>query len=464
MSIPGNYFKLFLLIIFTSLRFAAQAQQVDLTHILQEATEKYPGIKAREADVKSAEREKSAVANAYIPRLTGQHQYTFGTGNNVEGAFYPNGVTISPSGGIRTESVDEGAFGSFTSALLEWDVYNFGKQSANNHAAQATVRMSETALENEIFQHQVKTADAYLLLLIAEKLTRIQHRNEERAASFSEAVDANVKSGLRPGVDSSLAHAEYAKAKILLLESQRHENSSRYRLMELLGRDATTEAISIDSMLFFNQLPSREESDEISLNENPLLKLQLSKIAASQQQGIAMKRSFYPAITLVAAAWARGSGVSNTDQSYHTDFSSGVDYQVHNYLLGVALKWTPTDFFASNNRFKKYESIVQQQTEQYNEQQLSLKRQLKEAEMQYEVLLEQARTAPLQLTAAQQAYKQASARYKNGLTDLPTMLESVVALNRAEADMAITYSNVWRSVLMIAAAQGDLSYFIDANK
>nr|WKN39523.1 TolC family protein [Tunicatimonas sp. TK19036] len=460
MSKAVSYLKLLLLLLCISKTIFTQAQQLDMAVVLQEATEKYPSIKAQQAAVESSGREKRAVSNAYLPRLSMQHQYTFSTSNNVEGAFYPNGITISPSGGIRTENVDEGAFGSFTSALLEWDVYSFGKLSANTSAARAEVAVSKNALDNEIFQHQIHTADAYLQLLIAEKLTQIQQRNLERATSFSEAVDANVRSGLRPGVDSSLAHAEYVKARMLLLESERHENARRYQLMELLGRDAQMESVTIDSMYFFHELPDVAETDEPSLNENPLLQLQLAKIAASQQRGIAMKRSFYPAITLVGAAWARGSGISNTDQEYHTDFSHGVDYQVHNYLIGAAIRWTPTDLAASRNRFKKYEHLVQQQTEQYNEQQLRLKRQLRESEMQYEVMLEQANTAPVQLAASQQAYLQANARYKNGLTDLPTMLQSVVALNRAEADVAIAYSNVWRSLLMLAAAKGDLSDFI----
>lgn len=82
--------------------------------------------------------------------------------------------------------------------------------------------------------------------------------------------------------------------------------------------------------------------------------------------------------------------------------------------------------------------------------------------MQYDVARAQAHTAPVQLAAARQAYSQAGARYRSGLTDLPTLLQSMVTLNRAEADVAIAYSNVWRSLLMMAAVQGDLSLFLNA--
>ena len=82
--------------------------------------------------------------------------------------------------------------------------------------------------------------------------------------------------------------------------------------------------------------------------------------------------------------------------------------------------------------------------------------------MQYEISLEQAVAAPIQLRAAQDAYRQASARYESGLTDLPTLMQSLVTLNRAEADMAIAYMNVWRSLLAIAGAKGDFAIFMNA--
>ena len=78
--------------------------------------------------------------------------------------------------------------------------------------------------------------------------------------------------------------------------------------------------------------------------------------------------------------------------------------------------------------------------------------------------LEQARQAPIQLQAAKQAYNQANSRYQSGLTDLPTLLQSVVTLNRAEVDGYVAISNVWRYLLLKAAAEGDLSLFMNQVK
>jgi outer membrane protein TolC len=131
-------------------------------------------------------------------------------------------------------------------------------------------------------------------------------------------------------------------------------------------------------------------------------------------------------------------------------------------LLGVATRWTISDFVSTRQRFKSEQYRAIRDEELSNEQKARTHRQLNEALMQYELSLEQARTAPVQLKAAQEAYLQASARYESGLTDLPTLLQSMVTLNRAEADKAIAYMNVWRSLLAISAAKGDFSIFLNA--
>lgn len=441
--------------------FPSFSQRLDLATLLEQSRKNYPSIKAKEAEMNSANREVNLSASDYIPKLAVQHQYTYGTSNSLAGAFYPNPAVISPSGGIRPGNTYTATWGSYTSAILEWNVFNFGKVAANVHASKANLENSEAAYENEIFQHQIRVADAYLLTLIAEKLSTIQRSNLERARHFRDVVDAGVRSGMRPGVDSSLAHTEYIKAELLVLDSKRNEKAQAYRLNELSGI-FTQDLPQLDSMEFYTAIPISPYADSINSLTNPLLRFYRTRADATAAKSIALKRSFLPSISLVGAAWARGSGISPSDDSFKTDFSSGTQYQVYNYLVGVSTRWTLTDLVPVRQRYKseKYKTI--RDREVYNEQSLRLERQLKESDMQYDVMVEQVRTAPTQLAAARQAYQQASARYRSGLTDLPTLLQSMLNLNRAEADMAIAFSNVWRSLLGVAAAKGDLSVFLNA--
>lgn len=453
--------KLFLVIAGLFAVTATWGQQVDIHKVLEDGNKNYPAIKAKAAEVASAEHEVQASHSEYIPKVSLQHQYTYGTSNSIAGAFYPNPAIISPSGGIRAENIYTATWGSFTSSLLEWNAFNFGKVSSNVNAAEAVLKSNEAAYQNEIFQHQIRIADAYLLTLVAKKLSTIQQANVERARLFRDVVEAGVRSGMRPGVDSSLARAEYLKASLLLLDSKRNEKAQAYRLAELTGI-LTDEAPDIDSMTFYSSLPLIRDTVTRVNRSSPQLQLYQSRLAATQARSVAIKRSFLPSISLVGAAWARGSGVSPVDDSFQTDFKSGTQYSVYNYLFGVSTRWIVTDYVPIRQRYRSEKFRTIRDQELYQEQNLRIQRELKEFTMQYQVLLEQAHTAPQQLAAALQAYQQASARYKSGLTDLPTLLQSMIALNRAEADVAIAYSNVWRSLLAVASSRGDLSVFFDS--
>ena len=437
------------------------AQEVNIHKVLEESRKNFPSIKARAAEVSSSQQEVQASYSEYIPKISIQHQYTYGTSNSVAGAFYPNPAVISPSGGIRPENNYTATWGSFTSGLFEWNAFNFGKVSANVNAAKATLANNEAAYENEVFQHQVRVADAYLLTLIAKKLSDIQQANLERSTLFRQIVEAGVRSGMRPGVDSSLAHAEYTKASLSLLDSKRNEKAQAYRLAELTGT-FNEETPEIDSMNFFTSLPLRLDTEKTVNIINPQLHVYQTRMLSTQARSVAIKRSFLPSISFVGAAWARGSGVSPADDSFQTDFASGTHYSVYNYLLGVSSRWTITDYVPVRQRYRSEKFRTIRDQELYQEQNLRVQRQLKESTMQYDVLLDQAKTAPQQLASALQAYQQASARYKSGLTDLPTLLQSMITLNRAEADLAIAYSSVWRSLLAVAAAKGDLSVFLES--
>ena len=177
-------------------------------------------------------------------------------------------------------------------------------------------------------------------------------------------------------------------------------------------------------------------------------------------RSLAVKRSYLPSVSLVGAGWGRGSGVSNKDDSFRTDFGSGVKYQVYNYLIGVSTRWNLTSIFKVRNDYHAEQFQAERFKSLYKTQQLQLDRQARESEIQFQLSLAQARLTPVQLAAARTAFNQAEARYQSGLTDLFTLAQSVNTLNRAEVDKFVTNGNAWRSLLLKAAAAGDLDIFL----
>lgn len=458
----SHSFQRLLFVLLTLFSLPVSAQRTSLSEILEASKANYPLLKSKQAAVKSAESKWAASKVDYLPSLIVGDQYTFASGNNVNGAFLPNeGTVFSPSGGIRPENIYKGVFGTVATAMVDWKFFNFGKVKANVKATQADITRNQADYENELFQHQIKIADAYLLLLINQKLVDAQQHNLERANIFKKVTDAAVESGMRPGIDSALASAEYAKAQMLLLESRRAAQTQLLRLSELSGE--LNENIQIDTLQFYTSLPASQEA-MTTLAKNPSLRFAQSNIDLAEARSMVVKKSYLPSISLTAAGWGRGSGFSNEDGSVHQDFGSGTNFQVYNYLFGVSTRWNLTNIIRTKKDYQSEQFQVERFKELYNTQKLQLDRQSREAQLQLQLSLEQAKLVPFQLNAARTAFNQAEARYQSGLADLFTLAQSVNSLNRAEVDKYITYGNAWRSLLMNAAASGDLSLFLNQIK
>lgn len=457
-TLTKDFLYIFSLLWVLLLHSQVQAQSVTLTQILEKGIENYPFLKAKKAEVNSTQSKLASSKLDYLPSFVIGDQYTFGSGNNVNGAFFPNeGTVFSPSGGIRPENVYQGVFGSIATAMVDWRFFNFGKVKANIKSVQADVNRSQADYANELFQHQVKIADAYLVLLINQKLVQAQEHNLERAKVFKRVTDAGVSSGLRPGIDSSLASAEFAKAQLLLLESKRAERTQQLRLSELSG--VIDEQLTIDPLSFYSRLPQGNNAD-ITFLKNPALLLSQAQIDMSMARSQAIRKSFLPSISFTAAGWGRGSGVSNQDNSMSSKFSDGTHFQVYNYLFGLSSRWNISQIFKVRKEFQAEQFQIERFKEVFNTQKLQLDRQSKEATIQLNFSLDQAALTPIQLKAAQTAFNQAEARYQSGLTDLFTLAQSVHALNRAEIDRFIAFGSAWRALLQSAAASGDLSLFL----
>src|SRR5690606_14906628 len=152
----------------------AVAGQTRLPELLDEGIRNYPGIKAALSEKEGRSKDVSVARSEYVPKVAVQHQYTYATSNSLAGAFYPNPAVISPSGSIRSDNINQATWGSYTSALIEWNAFNFGKVSTNVRASKKASEAADADYENELLQHKVRIADAYLLTLMYERLAKIQ--------------------------------------------------------------------------------------------------------------------------------------------------------------------------------------------------------------------------------------------------------------------------------------------------
>ncbi|WP_315824435.1 TolC family protein [Paraflavitalea speifideaquila] len=186
----------------------------------------------------------------------------------------------------------------------------------------------------------------------------------------------------------------------------------------------------------------------------------------SNEQAKYFKTFNYPTFSLFGVFQGRGSGfdynygIQGLDH-YKTDYFSGINPNRYNYLLGVGMVWNLTTPLRIQQQVNAQKFISQALKDEYELTDQRLKAQLALSDNKIRNALDNYKEVPVQVKAASDAYLQKSVLYTNGLTNMVDVTQALYALNRAETDRAITYSNVWQALLLKAAATGDFSLFIN---
>lgn len=453
---------IFLFVLVTLLKFShSYGQKVfSLKDALAEGIKNYGIIKAK---TKYAEASKISIELAKrenLPNFTISSQQDFGTINGQFGPLFGfNGLGVASSGPALAQQNSNAAFGASYLTNFNWDFFAFGKAKEKVKVAEAIAAKDTKDLDQELFQHKIKIAAAYLNLIAAQQLKSSYEKNLNRADTFRRIAIAKVLSGMIPGVDSSQANAEYSSAKILLTKSIDQEASISNQLFQLVG--IAPQAYSLD-IFFIHRIP-KISSDSIVIQKHPLLQFYQSRINASDAQSRFIKTSSYPVFTAVGVVQGRGSGFKSDYLINPLDFTknywSGISPTRTNYLLGLGVTWNITQPYRISQQLRSQDLISRGLQEEYTlvNQQITAQLQLSDIKIKNALLI--FKEAPIQIKAATDAYIQKSVLYKNGLTNLVDLTQTLYVLVRAETDRDIAYNNVWQALLLKAASSGDFSIF-----
>jgi outer membrane protein TolC len=437
----------------------SQRNIVSLPELLQRVSADYPTIKAKEASIKAASYRLQSAKKDYLPGLVVADQHQFSTNNGLEGSYLSNGATaISTSGGIRNQNIYQPVFGSFTTLMIDWHAFNFGKVRESVKFANSQVQVAVADYHNEIFQLQVRAIDAYLLVVLSQKLVTVQQANLERSLAFRTYVQSHALSGLVAGVDSSAANAEVAKAQLALSQSLQLVAQNKLQLSSLSG--IPTDSLNVDTTTFLNTVPLSVSADT-SVNHHPVIQLYTQLLKSELQRAKVIQKSALPTIDIIGAGWARGSGIDRNTKTYSSSPTDGIPYQTYNYMSAVAVNWNIFSLGKARDEYKAAQQDAENYRYNLDEQTLSLQKQMQDASLQYQYALQQTQLAPVQYKAALDAYNISNARYKAGLATLTDLIQAFTVLNRASVDVTVANNNVWRALLQRAASSGAIADFIN---
>lgn len=458
MRIKALYSLLFFLI--CNLSGYAQ-QSLTLKDALETAINNYPSIRAKANYIKASTASAAEAKREALPNLIVSGQQDFGTANGQSGPLYSFGYAVASSGVPESKQNWQAAFGALYLANVNWDFFAFGRAKERVKAAQSYISRDTYDREQELFEQQVRVAAAYLNLLAAQRLTRSEQFNLDRADTLKNVVTARAKNGLIAGVDSSLANAEVSNAKTILTNAKDAEQERASQLATLLGIP------QVDFLLdtfFISKMPSSFTNTIVTLH--PLLKYYNSRIDVSDAQLKYINTLKYPAFSLFGVFQTRGSGFSSdysTNPAGHDlGYFNGISPDRINYLFGVGVTWNITSLSRVKQQVAAQSYISKGLKDEFDLVNLQLKAQQLLAEKKITNAISNFNEAPIQVQSATDAFQQKTVLYRNGLTDIIDVTQTLYTLNRAETNRDIAFSNVWQSLLLKAASLGNFQLFINA--
>ncbi|SFC67359.1 Outer membrane protein TolC [Flexibacter flexilis DSM 6793] len=439
-------------------------QTLSLKEAVETGVANYGTIKAKGKYWEAANETVKQVQRDYLPNLTLSLQQDYGTVNGQNGPLYGfGGFGVSSSGLPLPHQNWNAAFGALYLTNVNWEFFTFGKIKQRINLSKADASRYEKDLEQEKFQHKIRIAAAYLNLLASQRMIISQQKNLDRAEIFYKTTAQKAKNGLNAGVDSTLAAAEVSKAKILLNQIKDQNKELNNKLIALMGvevRDLVLDTTFVKKTPK-SAYPTAASSDTL----NPILQFYKSRISFGKQQLKSSETEYYPSLSLVGIYQTRASGFNadyaSNQNSFTRNYLDGISPNRQNYLLGMGLNWNLTTIAKVNKKVSAQKLLVEGLQSEYDVVEQQLKTQSDAADTKIKLAIENAQEAPKQVAAAQQAYTQKTALYKNGLADLVAVTQTFYTLNRAEIDQDIILTNIWQSLLLKAAATGDFDFFMN---
>ena len=434
---------------------ATSPPELTIAQAVDAALRAYPSIQVSQEQINAAAAGIQLARTAYLPKVDALAQVNRATRNNVFGLLLPQSVIPSISGPVLGTNTFGTAWGSAIGVLVTWEPFDFGLRQASVNTATAVRTRSEADLKRTQFDVSVAAADAYVTLVAAQETVRAAQAGVDRAEVISRTIHAQVNAQLRPGADASRADAELAAARTQSIQAQQAVEVARVNLSQFVGLTPAQISVATTRLL---QLPPERAVTPLDTNTNPISVEQNALIEQLKAQLRILERSYFPRFFAQASTYARGTGAEVN--GHNLGGLNGLAPTIQNSAVGFTVSFPVMDLASIRARESAQSATIRAETARLRQIATELTAQWNRAVVSLTGARNVAANTPIQVTAARAATEQATARYQSGLGNIDEVAEAQRLLTQSEIDDALARLNVWRGLLGIAAAAGDIQPFV----
>jgi outer membrane protein len=438
-----------------------RAQQVGppvgltIAQAVKAALRNYPSVQISQEEINAAAAGIQLARAAYLPKVDVLAQVNRATRNNVFGLLFPQSVIPAMSGPALGTNNFGTAWGSAIGALVTWEPFDFGLRQASVAAATAARTHSEATLKRTQFDVSVAAADAYVTLVAAQETVRAAQAGVDRAEVIERTTNALVDAELRPGADASRAKAELAAARTLRIQAQQAVEIARANVSQFVGLTPAQISVAASKLV---QLPPERAEAPLDTAANPIAVEQSTVIDQLKAQLKIMERSYFPRFFAQASTYSRGTGAETNGTNLGG--VNGLAPTIQNSALGFTVTFPAFDLPAIRARESGQSAVIRAETARLRQIATDLTAQWNRAVATLGGARNVATNTPIQVAASRAATEQATARYQSGLGTIDEVAEAQRLLTQSEIDDALARLSVWRGLLGVATAAGDIQPFV----
>lgn len=432
----------------------AQKVKLSIKETLEKVEHNLPQLEAYRQQTMAAQENVSLAKNSLVPDLTAGYQVNMATFNNITGMSYP-GFLLPISGPPSANNEMNFVPGTALGALVKWNPFTFGQRNAAIEKAAAQYKQANATYNEQLFQYQYAAINLYLEALYCKQVTHISEAVINRNKVGLEQSLVLAKNGLKPGIDTAQFQSVITQSEIEYLQTEKNYFAKLSELTRLTGiAGSAMDILLTDSAL----KPLLMSGDSFSLNSHPYfqaIESQKNNTAAGLRE---IQRLWVPQLDIWGNVYARGSGVSANGTVNKAD---GWGLSRTNAGIGLQLSFPVLQFSKVNIRKKQYNLLLRSDEARLSQARLDITKQIENAEWQYKQDVMIAGKTPVQLKIATDVYDGLKLSYEAGLIDYTRLYQSQYELTKAELNNATAKLQLWRSLLAIAIAKGNLHIFVD---
>jgi outer membrane protein TolC len=450
-----------ILFLLPTLPLSAQQKNYSLSSLIDSAKHYFPLLKQKSRLADAAKAEITDTRHSFLPTVSLSEELNFGSNNSIPGSYFPLGITPSTASGLAANNNYQPATGNIAVAYGEYELVNFGLNTAKLGYANANANIAEADFQRQQYLLEVDVARLYLNIQKSFYRLSADEQNIIRYQNIFNVIQALTLSGIIAGADSSLAKAELSRTKISYNQTLGIINNQKQQLAFLTGIPANRLLFDTSSNSLFSTNPTIIPLVPDTIG-NPLIDFYIKRNTIYSANDMLIKKSYLPKILLEGSTWGRGSSIGYNNE--YNALSDGFGYQRFNYLVGVAVTYSLFDELHKKDKLSINRFEMQATEEELQQEKLSLQSASMQADIALQTTVANLTEIPIQLQSAEATYRQKLAQYKAGLISLIDLTNASFVLYRSQTDYIETLSDSYLAQLDKAAANGSLNQFITTIK